>query len=60
MCHYPRATIPPPLTGAVFSFKCYLDIYREKSHSWGQNNRDEDFPLQEYKVKALQNKLKQV
>lgn len=32
----------------------------KKSHSWGQNNQDEDFPLQEYKVKAVQNKLKWV
>lgn len=43
-----------------FSFKYYLDVYREKSHSWGQNNQGEDFPLEEYQVKAMQNKLKQV
>lgn len=57
MCHYPWAMIFLPLPRAVFSFKQRLDIYSEKSHSQEQNNRDEDFPLKGYKMKAMQRKL---
>lgn len=61
MCHYPWAMIFfPHYLELFFSFKQCVGIYREKSHSQEENNRDEDFPRQGYKMKALQNKHQQV